>query len=78
MKKQPQAPTPTDQMDRRSVIKAGAKVLPVLGLVGLAVTAVAPQARADCFPANCKAICAETCNNNCKGDCMGSCEKVNQ
>lgn len=58
---------------RRALITSGAKVIPALAVLGLALTAGAQPARADCFGGNCKAVCAETCNNNCTGDCMGSC-----
>lgn len=73
MKKRPAAGQPADEMGRRSFIRAGAKVLPGLAFVGLALTGTMRPAHADCFPANCKAICADNCTNDCTGDCMGSC-----
>lgn len=76
MKSQSSGGRKAERMGRRAVIKAGAKVIPALAVMGLAVTTSAP-ARADCFPASCRAECADSCNNNCRGDCMGSCERVN-
>ncbi len=72
-KKRPAAEQPTEPMGRRSVIKAGAKVIPALAMMGLALTANPQQVQAGCVGGTCKAVCSETCNNNCTGDCMGSC-----
>lgn len=60
-------------LNRRSLIKAGVKVLPALAAVGLATTVVAEPARAGCF-GSCHAECADNCVESCKGDCMGTCK----
>ena len=62
-------------MNRRALIKAGAKVLPALATLGIATVAVSGPTLAawDCF-GNCKAACADYCVESCKGDCMGDCK----
>lgn len=60
-------------LNRRSLIKAGAKVLPILAAVGLTTVAVSQPAMADCF-GSCKASCADNCVESCKGDCLGDCK----
>ena len=60
------------ELDRRSLIKTGAKIIPALATLGLAVTVPQP-ARADCF-GSCQAECADSCVESCKGDCMGDCK----
>jgi CXXX repeat radical SAM target protein len=64
---------PGKKMDRRGFLKSGVKVIPSLAVMGLAITAMSPPARADCF-GSCKAECADSCVESCKGDCMGDCK----
>jgi len=61
-------------MNRRSLMKAGAKVLPALAALGLAAVALPAPAHADCFGGTCRASCADNCVESCKGDCMGDCK----
>ncbi len=61
-----------DALNRRRLITAGTKVIPVLAALGLAVT-VSEPARAGCF-GSCHAECADNCVESCKGDCMGDCK----
>ncbi len=61
------------KLDRRGFLKSGAKIIPSLAVMGLAVTAMSQPARADCF-GSCKAECADSCVESCKGDCMGDCK----
>ena len=60
-------------MDRRTVIKAGAKILPALATLGIATIAMPGTVHAawHCF-GNCKAACADSCVVSCKGDCIGT------
>ena len=70
MKKKPEA---GKGMNRRGFLKSGAKVIPSLAVMGVAMTALSQPARADCF-GSCHAECADNCGESCKGDCMGDCK----
>lgn len=81
MRKTPSAKT---RLQRRRFIRAGAKVIPALAVLGLAMVASTP-ARADtCMYGcvgdctgtcgkKCADSCTATCENNCKGTCEGGC-----
>jgi len=60
-------------MSRRGLLESGAKIIPSLAIMGIAMTSLSGAARADCF-GSCHAACADNCVESCKGDCMGDCK----
>ena len=70
MKRRPQS---QKEMNRRGVLAAGGKVIPVLAALGLGL---ATSARADdnCgCGGNCGGVCKEDCSGGCKGGCGNAC-----
>ena len=61
-----------DGLRRRWFLKAGAKVIPVLAIIGLGATVAPLQARADCN-GNCSGNCLGTCDDTCSGTCSDTC-----
>jgi len=63
---------------RRSFLKTGAKALPALAVLGLALSpmmarpSTACEGCADACFSTCKGGCDSTCKGNCQGDCTGS------
>jgi CXXX repeat radical SAM target protein len=60
-----------NKIGRRSFLKKGASVLPVLAVMGMALT-VSQPARADCND-NCSGSCYQGCTGSCMEGCTGSC-----
>ena len=68
----------SERVNRRTVMKAGAKVIPTLALTGLAAAAFCePAVAAQCWY-TCKAQCSDNCVSSCKGDCMGDCMRISK
>lgn len=78
MKKASGSPRQSKGVNRRSIIKVGARVIPALALTGLALSTFSDSAAASplgCL-GTCKGTCDGRCEESCKGDCMGGCERI--
>ena len=61
------------KLDRRGFLSGGAKVLPALAVMGLALTVAPKAASADCM-GFCAGECVGSCQNTCEGQCHYDCK----
>ncbi len=61
------------RLQRRRFVLSGAKVIPALAVLGLALVA-SPPARADSCMAGCVGECTGTCGKKCADSCTSTCE----
>jgi CXXX repeat radical SAM target protein len=70
MKRKPQS---ANEMNRRGVLAAGGKVLPVLAVLGFGLTASARADDNSGCAGNCGGVCKEDCSGGCKDNCGTAC-----
>lgn len=69
MKGKPTDVSKSTKRTRRNVLASGAKVLPVLAVVGLGLATTAYAEDPDC------GACSSSCSGSCYKGCTGSCDK---